>query len=76
VAPAFLPVVFGTSARMPVSLVNWSGGSLTSLTVTSRGVTATKVRSVERGELKFTQVKGGIQIQMPLSVADMLLIDK
>ena len=42
-----------------------------------RGVDkATKVRSVERGELKFTQGKGGIQIEMPLDVADMLLIDR
>jgi hypothetical protein len=34
------------------------------------------VRSVERGELKFTQTRGGIQIEMPLDVADMILIDR
>ena len=66
----------GKPARLAVPLVNWSGSPLTSLTVTVRGVTATKVRSVERGELKFTQGKAGIQIEMPLDVADMLLIDR
>jgi hypothetical protein len=70
------PAKDGKPARLAVPLVNWSGGSLTSLTITIRGVTATKVRSVERGELKFTQGKGGIQIEMPLDVADMLLIDR
>ena len=39
-------------------------------------VGSSKVRSVERGELKFTQGKGGIQITMPLDVADMILIDR
>jgi hypothetical protein len=64
-------------AKLAVPLVNWSGNELTSLTITIRGLDkVSKVRSVERGELKYTQVKGGIQIQMPLNVADMLLIDK
>lgn len=64
-------------ARLAVPLINWTGNELTSLTVTIRGVDkVSKVRSVERGELKYTQVKGGIQIQMPLNVADMLLIDR
>ncbi len=50
---------------------------LTSLTITIRGVEGvSKVRSVERGELKFTQLKGGVQINMPLNVADILLIDR
>ncbi|QJW95226.1 type 1 glutamine amidotransferase family protein [Frigoriglobus tundricola] len=71
------PAKDGKPARLAVPLVNWSGAELTSLTITVRGVdAASKVRSVERGELKFTQLKGGIQITMPLNVADMLLIDK
>jgi hypothetical protein len=70
------PARGGKPAKLAVPLVNWSGGSLTSLTITIRGVTATRVKSVERGELKFTQGKGGIQIEMPLDVADMLLIDR
>ncbi len=50
---------------------------LTSLTITIRGAEGvSKVRSVERGELKFTQLKGGVQINMPLNVADILLIDR
>jgi hypothetical protein len=71
------PAKDGKPAKLAVPLVNWSGAELTSLTITIRGVDkVTKVRSVERGELKFTQVKGGIQINMPLNVADMLLIDR
>jgi hypothetical protein len=71
------PAKDGKPAKLAVPLVNWSGGPLTSLTVTIRGVDkATKVRSVERGELKFIQGKGGIQIEMPLDVADMILIDR
>jgi hypothetical protein len=71
------PAKDGRPARLAVPLVNWSGSSLTSLTVTIRGVDKpTKVRSVERGELKFTQTRGGIQIEMPLDVADMILIDR
>lgn len=71
------PTKDGKPARLAVPLVNWSGAELTSLTITIRGAEGvSKVRSVERGELKFTQLKGGIQINMPMNVADMLLIDK
>ncbi len=70
------PAKDGKPAKLAVSLVNWSGGPVTSLTVTIRGVTASKVRSVERGNLEFVQGKGGIQLTMPLDAADMLLIDK
>jgi hypothetical protein len=67
----------GKPTKLAVPLVNWGGAEVTSLTVTIRGLDkVTKVRSVERGELKYTQVKGGIQIEMPLDVADMLLIDR
>jgi hypothetical protein len=71
------PAKDGRPAKLAVPLVNWVGAPLTSLTVTVRGVeNPAKVRSVERGELKFTQLKGGIQITMPLDVADMILIDR
>ena len=64
-------------ARLAVPLINWTGAELTSLTITIRGVDkVSKVRSVERGELKYTLTKGGLVIQMPLNVADMILIDK
>ncbi|AMV24416.1 Beta-galactosidase trimerization domain protein [Gemmata sp. SH-PL17] len=63
-------------AKLAIPLINWTGAEQTSLTVTIRVDKVSKVRSVERGELKFTQLKGAIQINMPLNVADMLLIDK
>ena len=67
----------GKPTKLAVPLVNWSGAELTSLTITIRGLDkVSKVRSVERGELKHTQTKGGIQIEIPLDVADMLLIDR
>jgi hypothetical protein len=70
------PARDGKPAKLAVPLINWSGAEITSLTVTIRAENVSKVRSVERGELKFTQVKGGIQFQMQLDKADMLLIDK
>ncbi|QEG31827.1 Beta-galactosidase trimerization domain protein [Gemmata obscuriglobus] len=64
-------------ARLAIPLVNWAGAEASSLTITVRGLDkVSRVRSVERGEIKYTQVKGGIQIVMPLNVADMLLIDR
>jgi hypothetical protein len=67
----------GKPGKLAVPLINWSGGEITTLTLTIRGLDkVSKVRSVERGELKYTQQKGGIQIVMPLDVADMLLIDR
>ncbi len=67
----------GKPTKLAVALINWSGAPVTSLTVTIRGVEKpAKVRSVERGDLKFTQGKGGIQITLPLDHADMILIDR
>ena len=67
----------GKPTKLAVPLVNWSGGPLTSLTITIHGVDkVTKIRSVERGELKYIQGKGAIQLTMPLDVADMILIDR
>lgn len=71
------PAKGGAPARLAVPLVNWSGADLTSLTITIRGgEKVSKVRSVERGELKYTLNKGNLVIETPLNVADMLLIDK
>jgi hypothetical protein len=70
------PAPNGQPAKLAVPLINWSGTPIPALTVTIRTENPVrKVRSVERGELKFTSLKGGIQLQMPLNVADMLLID-
>jgi hypothetical protein len=71
------PAKNGVPARLAVPMVNWSGGEITALTITIRGVEkVSRVRSIERGELKFTQLKGAIQIAMQFDVADMLLIDR
>jgi hypothetical protein len=71
------PAKGGQPAKLAVPLINWSGAELTSLTVTIRGVDkVSKVRSVERGELKYTQTKGNLIVELPLNVADMLLIDR
>jgi hypothetical protein len=71
------PARDGKPARLAIPLINWGGAELTSLTITIRGLdNPSRVRSVERGELKYTPVKGGIQLEMPLNVADMLLIDR
>jgi hypothetical protein len=71
------PAKDGQPAKLAVPLVNWSGAELTSLTITIRGVDkVSKVRSVERGELKYTLAKGGLIVELPLNVADMLLIDR
>jgi hypothetical protein len=69
----------GKPARLAVPLINWSGKPAEKLIVTIRDAgTVTRVRSVERGELKFTPVaeKGVIVVELPLAVADMLLIDR
>jgi hypothetical protein len=61
------PAKDGRPARLAVPLVNWTGAEITSLTVTIRGVDkVSKVRSVERGELKYTLTKDNLVIQMPL----------
>lgn len=70
------PALNGQPAKLAVPLINWSGTAIPALTVTIRtNSPVSKVRSVERGELQFTPLKGGIQLQLPLKVADMLLID-
>ncbi len=71
------PAINDKPARLAVPLINWSGFPETSLTVTIRGIDkVSRVRSVERGELKYTLNKGNLVIQMPLDAADMLLIDR
>lgn len=71
------PALNGNPARLAVPLINWSGNPETSLTVTIRGIDkVTRVRSVERGELKYTLARGSLEIQLPLDAADMLLIDR
>lgn len=71
------PPLNGKPARTAVPLINWSGVPYSPLTVTVRGVDkVSAVRSVERGELKYTLAKGSLVIELPLDVADMILIDR
>lgn len=71
------PPLAGKPARLAVPLINWSGTPVNNMTVTIRNVDkVSSVRSVERGELKYTLAKGALVIEMPLDVADMLLIDR
>lgn len=71
------PALAGKPARLAVPLVNWSGSPVDKMVVTVRNVDkVSAVRSVERGELKYTLAKGSLVIEMPLDVADMLLIDR
>lgn len=71
------PAKNGQPAKLAIPLVNWSGKPVAALEVTIRGVDkASKVRSVERGELKFEQTKDGLRVMLPLDAADMLLIDR
>ena len=71
------PAKDGRSVKMAVPLINWSGGEIGTLTVTLRGLDrVTRIRSVQRGDLTYTSIKGGIQVVLPLDVADMLLIDR
>ncbi len=71
------PAKDGKPAKLAVPLINWTGAELTSLTITIRGVEkVSKVRSVELGELKYKLTRGGLIVEMPLNVADMLLIDR
>ncbi|MCS7020285.1 MAG: hypothetical protein NZU63_00490 [Gemmataceae bacterium] len=66
----------GQPARLAVPMINWSGTPLQTLSVVIHTKASPKrLRSVERGELQFTTVKDGILVQLPLDVADMLLID-
>jgi hypothetical protein len=67
----------GKPGRVAVPLINWSELSHSPLTVTVRGIdTVSAVRSVVRGQLKYTLGKGSLTIEVPLDAADMILIDR
>jgi hypothetical protein len=70
------PAANGKPAKLAVPLINWSGAPIESYKITIRGISAvSRVRSVERGPVKHTLIKGGLVIELPLDAADMLLID-
>ena len=64
-------------ARLAVPLMNYTGKPIGKLTVTVRGIArATSVRSVVHGKLKPAIKDGTMTVELPLDVADMLLVDR
>ncbi len=71
------PARDGQPARLAIPLVNWRGRPIERLTLTVRDLpAAARVRSVVHGELRPTPTPDGLQITLPLDVADMILIDR
>jgi len=67
----------GQSARLAVPLINWSGKSLPQVNILIRDLPKVqRIRSVERGELTYTQTPAGLRLSLPLDIADILLIDR
>lgn len=63
--------------RLGIPLINYTGTPLARLTVKVQGVKAARsVRSLERGALKPVFADGHMTVELPLAVADMLLIDR
>ena len=61
---------------MAVPLMNYSGKPIASMSVTIDGVPSVKaVRSVEHPKVKYTCKEGKLVVELPLNVADMILID-
>jgi hypothetical protein len=66
----------GQITKMAVTLVNFTGNPIADLHVALADVPAPKsIKSVEKGSQKFTTEGGGVRLNLPLDVADMLLID-
>ncbi|MCX8139779.1 MAG: hypothetical protein N3E46_08855 [Gemmataceae bacterium] len=71
------PALQGQPARLAIPLINWSGRPIPQLNVLIRDLPQVRrIRSVERGELQYTQTPEGLRLNVPLDVADMLLIDR
>lgn len=63
--------------RLAVPLMNYTGKPIATLSVRLEGLGTVKaIRSVERGPLKPLSKDGHTTVQLPLDVADMLLIDR
>jgi hypothetical protein len=63
--------------KLAVPLMNYTGKPIERLIVSIRDVKpGAKVKSVERGELKATFADGAMIVELPINVADMLLIDR
>ena len=71
------PAQSGKPARMAVPLMNFTGQPIQHLVVRVNDLPkATSIRSVERGRLRPTFAGDIMTIELPLDVADMLLIDR
>jgi hypothetical protein len=66
-----------SKGKLGVPLINYTGKPIAKLTVKITGLGAAKtVRSIEHGKLKPTFKGGNMTVELPLEVADMLLIDR
>ena len=71
------PAKDGKPARLAVPLINMTGKPIAKLTVKIRDVAkGAKVKSVERGELPSKFENDALIVELPLDIADMLLIDR
>jgi hypothetical protein len=63
--------------RLAVPLMNYTGTPIPNLTVTVRDLPAARrVRSIQHGALSPSFEEGAMTVELPLDVADMLLIDR
>lgn len=64
------------SKRLAIPLINYGGAAIPRLTVTVAGVGhAARVRSVEQAKVAYQIQDGQLVIELPLDVADMVLVD-
>ncbi|MCE9590768.1 MAG: hypothetical protein K8S99_09620 [Planctomycetes bacterium] len=71
------PALNGKPARTAVTLMNFTGKPIATLTVKINGVDkATSVRSMAHGELKPEYKDGAMTVTLPIDTADMVLIDR
>lgn len=63
--------------KLGIPLINYTGKPIAKLTVRIPGLTAAKsVRTLESGILKPTFANGAMTVELPLAIADMLLVDR
>ncbi|MCG3148649.1 MAG: hypothetical protein PCFJNLEI_02094 [Verrucomicrobiae bacterium] len=75
--PLVESAIIDSAGKIGIPLINYTGQPLEKLTVKVAGVaTAKSVRSLERGLLKPTFEGDQMTVELPVNVADMLLIDR
>lgn len=75
--PLVETTVIDSPGKLGIPLINYTGKPIDRVTVKVSGVTKVKsVRSVERGALKARVAGEALIVELPLNVADMLLIER